>query len=312
MLKKGVCIIMTDRCNANCKICGLGCSPEKNNVIDEALMLKIISQAKEQGGIEDIGFSGGEPFLYYDLLKKGLLYAKKSGFRTSVATNGFWGKWPDTLLNERLRALPIDQMTISTDYYHQQYIPEENLKRAIEVTKAIQISVEIAIGETESGTSSGDFFGELGSYKYMMPFYIYPFMRVGRACELPEDEFYCDVDSRNVRCNPMGLIGVRYDGEVFPCCEQMVFETGLSMGNIHNRTLTEILSDPHNSELFSFLETKEGLNSAVKIAEKELGFKRQSMCSGGCEICHALFKNQETVDRLRQYIAEEYWKLPVS
>ena len=312
MKKKGVCIIMTDRCNAKCQICCFSCSPENNNVINETLMLRIIDQAREQKGVNYIGFSGGEPFLYYDLLKKGLIYAKKSGFHTSVATNGFWGKWTDDVLNDRLKELPIDEMTISADCYHQQYIPENDLKRAINTARTSKINLKVGIGETKSGISSGSFFAGLDSYKYLMLFYTYSFVRAGRARELPDGDFYRYTDSSNIRCNSMGLVCVRYDGEVFPCCEQIVFETGLSMGNINDRTLPEILSDPHNRDLFSFLESKEGLNSIVKIAEEKFGFQRQSMCSDGCEICHALFKNCEAVEQLRPYIEDEYGKLAVS
>lgn len=303
---------MTDRCSASCRICCFCCSPKNKNVISEELMLRIIDQAKEQNGIEYIGFSGGEPFLYYDLLKKGLLYAKKRGFKTSVATNGFWGRWPDETLENRLGAFPVDQMTISTDCYHQQYIPEQDLKKAISAARAANINLKVGIGETKSGMSSGDFFGTLGSYKYLMSFYTYPLVRAGRARELPENDFFRYEDSGDVRCNPMGLVAVRFDGEVYPCCEQMVFETGLSMGNIHDRTLRDILSDPCDGELFSLLVTKDGLNSIIKIAEEKLGFKKPERCSGGCELCGLLFHDREAVEKLKPYIAEEYGKAVVS
>lgn len=72
-MKQNICIIMTDKCNVKCKTCCFSCSPNKSSVIDENLMLKAIDDAKELGDVEVIGFSGGEPFLFYELMKKGML-----------------------------------------------------------------------------------------------------------------------------------------------------------------------------------------------------------------------------------------------
>ena len=84
------------------------------------------------------------------------------------------------------------------------------------------------------------------------------------------------------------------------------------MGNLRDRTLPDILSDPCNSELFFLLATKEGLNFIVKIAEKKLGFQKPARCSGGCQLCSLLFHNREAVEQLQPYISEEYGKVAVS
>ena len=312
MRKKGVCIIMTDQCNASCQICCFRCSPSNRNVIDETLMLQIIDQAKEHGNVEYIGFSGGEPFLYYELLKTGLDYAHKSGFKTSVATNGFWGKWSDDVLSTKLAELPIDQMTISTDYYHQQYIPEADLQRAIVAVKRLKINLKVGIGETKSGKSTGEHFKELGSYKYLMSFYTYPFVRAGRAKELPYEDFYRYADSKNLKCNSNGLISVRYDGEVFPCCEQMVFDTVLSLGNIKNKALSEILSASNNNAFFTVLMSSDGFNNIAKIAENKFGFVLPEACASSCEICHMLFEKSEMMEELLPYIEDEFERIAVS
>lgn len=64
MTKAGMAILLTDKCTASCEVCGVSCSPEKNSVIDENLMLNAIQQAKEIESIIQIGFSGGEVFYF--------------------------------------------------------------------------------------------------------------------------------------------------------------------------------------------------------------------------------------------------------
>ena len=113
MTVNGLCLVVTDKCNAACDICCFSCSPEKGSVMDAHLMADVIDQAEGIDGLKYIGFSGGEPFLYYDLIRDGLARAKAKGFATSVATNGFWGAWPDDVLFKRLSALaarPLAQL----------------------------------------------------------------------------------------------------------------------------------------------------------------------------------------------------------
>ncbi len=311
MFKKAVSIILTDKCNASCQICCFGCKPQNNQVIDESLMLDVIEQASRNKNIEYIGFSGGEPFLYYELLKKGVNYAKELGFKTSVATNGFWGEWSEDELHSKLSELQLDKMFISTDYYHSQYIPSDIFGQAIVAAKTLGIDTEVGIGETKSGQSSGEYFQGLGDYKYLMRLYTYPFVRAGRAEELPYEDFYRFTESKNLRCRSNGLISVRYDGEVFPCCEQMVFDTTLALGNIREKSLEDILSDQANSALLAVLMS-EGFNQIVETAKETFKLAIPEFCASSCEICHTLFKDREFADKLKPYIDEEYGKLAVA
>jgi MoaA/NifB/PqqE/SkfB family radical SAM enzyme len=51
---KTIGILITDRCSESCAMCCFGCSPEKQNVIDESLLLEIIEQAAGIQGITAI------------------------------------------------------------------------------------------------------------------------------------------------------------------------------------------------------------------------------------------------------------------
>lgn len=302
-MEKSISIIITNKCCASCQICCMGCSAS-GDIIDEALMMKAISQAKELGCIDYISFSGGEPFLCYELLKKGLKYAKELGFKTSVATNGYWGGWPDKVLTARIRELPIDNMIISSDFYHRQYISENDLERAVETAKKCNIKLEIDIGETKS-KSGAEYFRMLGPYKYLKAFRIYPFKKAGRAKELPNSELCRCSGSGGLSCGSKGSVAVLYDGKVFPCCEPIVFDTALVMGDLHERGLSEILSSPYNKAFFTMLEQNGGLDQIIEIAEDRFGFVRSKLCADSCEICHTLFENKKMSQELISYIEQK-------
>ena len=142
--------MLTNRCNAKCAVCGVSCSPELNGVFDEAMMIDVINQAKDIGTFQQIGFTGGEVFLYPDLLTKGLNHAKELGFMTSVATNGFWGSWSDEKIDAVLSAAKPDAIFFSFDMFHGEYVKPEFIERAVNACKRNNIqNVEIAIGEAK-------------------------------------------------------------------------------------------------------------------------------------------------------------------
>lgn len=305
-MKRSVCIIMTDKCNAECKTCCFSCSPKNSSVIDEKLMLKAIDDAAELGNADAVGFSGGEPFLYYELMKKGMEYAKQKGFGVTVATNGFWGSWDDRELVKKLSALPLDHISFSYDYYHAEYVDEKAFERAVGYCKANGISYSVGIGETKE-KKANDFFRELGVEKYLMKFYIYPYLRVGRAeKEMTDDAFYKFCDAKRIHCRSEGLLAVRYDGEVFPCCVQTVFDTALSMGNISRSSLKEITENSRLAKLIKVIKDPDSFTELKNIAASETDIP--DMCGDHCEICRMMFKDEKRLNILAEYADSIYEK----
>jgi len=297
MTVNGLCLVVTDKCNAACDICCFSCSPEKGSVMDARLMADVIDQAAGVDGLRYIGFSGGEPFLYYDLLRDGLAHAKARGFATSVATNGFWGAWPDDALFERLRALALDHIFLSNDFYHAQYVTDEAVGRAISAARALNMDITVGIGETESH-AAGEHFRRMGDYKYLMNFYIYPFVRTGRATALPAEEFLPLAAASGARCGANGLLSVLYDGRVFPCCEQQVFASALEIGNVRETPLQEIIASPDNSALMHCLRSERGFASLLEAAGVIPG------ACGACEACGRLFRREGSLPAMMPRIRE--------
>lgn len=307
-MKQNICIIMTDKCNARCKTCCFSCSPNKSSVIDENLMLKAIDDAKELGDVEVIGFSGGEPFLFYELMKKGMLYAKQKGFKVTVAINGFWGNWSDGELIEKLSVLPLEHISFSYDSYHAEFVDEKSFERAVGYCKKAGISYSVGIGETKENKAN-DFFKNLGIEKYLMNFYIYPYLRVGRAeKEMPDDIFYKFCDTKRIYCRDEGLLAVRYDGEVFPCCVQTVFDTALSMGNIKNSSLKEIRENGKFASLLKIFKDSDSFSKLKDIASSDLKIKFPDKCGDSCEICRMMFKESENLTVLSSFAEKIYEK----
>ena len=79
-------IVLTEGCNHICDYCFKSCSYERKKEVDLEKWRDVIEQADEIG-VQEITFSGGEPFLYKGLLSLIELCSAK-GIYTKISTNG--------------------------------------------------------------------------------------------------------------------------------------------------------------------------------------------------------------------------------
>ena len=308
MEKKGLAIMLTNRCNAECAICGVSCSPKLDGVIDEALMIDVINQAKDIGTFQQIGFTGGEAFLYTDLLIKGLNHAKKLGFTTSVATNGFWGSWSDEKIDAVLSAAKPDAVFLSFDMFHGEYIKPDSIEGAVRACRRNNINhMEIAIGEAEGKFSAENTFELLGDFKFAMKYKIYPFLRVGRAANLPKSDFYL-MNQPVKRCFDEKILTVRFDGAVFPCCSSAVFNSCLQIGNIKNNSLADLMNHGKFIDVYNLIHDSKSFAELTEIARQKNILTDEDKNLSSCEICQLMFKDEENYKILSADIEKLYNK----
>jgi MoaA/NifB/PqqE/SkfB family radical SAM enzyme len=274
------------------------------------LLRQTLHELKQIETIKTIGFSGGEPFLCLDLLNDGLKYAKELGFHTTVATNGFWGAWDEQKIVDTLTQLEPDHISFSSDGEHRVFIADEAFGRAVAAAKMLKIECDLCIGESRRGLSAGEYFKSMGDYKYLSRFSVYPVVPAGRAKKYAAESFYRYEPLADVRCDFRGEVSIRYDGRVFPCCSPNVFDTALSLGNINDTCVTDILANEENTRMFSYLNTK-GFSQLVATASAQYGLTFNDPCTSGCEICAQLFDDPSRQEEFRTLLDQEYERLAV-
>ena len=82
----GLHLLLTYRCNFECDHCFLWGSPWQSGTMTLAQIREILQQAKDHPSIKSIYFEGGEPFLYYPILLKGIQLAAELGFETGIVS----------------------------------------------------------------------------------------------------------------------------------------------------------------------------------------------------------------------------------
>lgn len=145
-------ILLSYKCNSSCKHCMYACSPRwRGDWISEEDAERILAQlATKLGGKYPypsrigvnygIHFTGGEPFLNFDLLLKVTELARGLGIpSTFVETNCFWCTNDETTRDKftRLKDAGLEGVLISVNPFIIEQIPFERIERAARISREI-------------------------------------------------------------------------------------------------------------------------------------------------------------------------------
>ena len=84
---KDLCFEVIQACPNNCKFCSSNSSQDKQTIITLEKFKKTVMYFINQGGIEELSISGGEPFLHPDLFEM-VKFCRNNGIRTVIFTSG--------------------------------------------------------------------------------------------------------------------------------------------------------------------------------------------------------------------------------
>ena len=115
----GLHLLLSYQCTYECDHCFVWSGPFVTGTMTLDTVEHILAEAKQLGTIEWIYFEGGEAFLYYAILRRGVRQAKSLGFKVGIVSNAYWANSEDDAL-EWLKPLAglIDDFSISSDDYH--------------------------------------------------------------------------------------------------------------------------------------------------------------------------------------------------
>ena len=296
-------IALTRKCTAQCEMCCFECGPDKTEELEEELVLRIIEEASEIDEIKRVGFTGGEAVLRGEFLIKAIVKVKEKGMKTSLTSNGFWGKTPEQAQKwlQQFKMAGLDSLTISIDEYHQNYVPIQSIRNIIRANRDVHLNISFAVGDSLGERDALSILKELGTDAYEIQLMMYPFMPVGRRENL-EHVILKDIED-SWKCHNQKLLSILYDGSVYPCCSQGVYGSHMCEGNIRDMSLREIIDRYKYLSMYSVL-THHNFGWLVEKAE-EYGIEVSKKSYSPCALCHELFSNEEFVKQFRKDAAVE-------
>jgi MoaA/NifB/PqqE/SkfB family radical SAM enzyme len=232
MILKGLHLLLTYQCNYECDHCFVWGSPKQLGTMSLQKIRHILTQAQELGTVQRIYFEGGEPFLYYAVLLKGVEQAAQMGFSVGIVSNGYWATEEEDAI-EWLRPFAgvVQDLSISTDLYHY----DEQVSRNAQNARSAAAELDIPVGLIQIAQPEAT---SVVAGKGQLPPGESAVMYRGRATKtlvqrvvgMPGEQFTCcpheDLgEPGRVHVDPMGHVHI---------CQ------GISLGNLFVSSLKEI------------------------------------------------------------------------
>ena len=234
----GLHLLLTYQCTLECDHCFVWGSPWQQGTMTFSMVKDILGQAKETKTVESIYFEGGEPFLFYPILVKGVQEAVEMGFQVGIVTNSYWANSVEDALLwlEPLKGRIMD-LSVSSDLFHWGELESAQARNAAKAAEQLGIPIgfiSIARPEVEDESEPGMVQGQL-------PLGESGVMYRGRAAEKLVDKaekyhwesfkecpFEDLRDPGRIHLDPLGNLHI---------CQ------GISIGNLFQKPLWEICRD---------------------------------------------------------------------
>lgn len=138
-------LLLTYGCDARCAFCYVSAGPEHREYMGVATTLALWRSldklAARYGKTMRIHLSGGEPFRDWVRLASLVRAARDAGLTPleKIETNASWAT-DDGLTRARLEllaALGLGKLAVSTDVFHQEFVPLERVRRCVEIGRRV-------------------------------------------------------------------------------------------------------------------------------------------------------------------------------
>lgn len=270
----------TSACNLHCDHCFVSRNPQRLSIEDAKNFISSCKKA-QNSQIQKIGFSGGEPFLYFEFLLEITKFTIEQDLLfDQIMTNGDWWKTEEDL-NEKLQALYDSgydgKIGVSYDEFHGQ-TPQR-------MTTFISSVQKIFGNDSVNIQSVGNSLPlEVETTIYTLPqTFQSEDEHAWKAKKWFKDD-YCE--------GPGNIFYVHSNGNIAPCCGFANENPELFIGKITDSFET-IMNNAKNNELVKIcFETGLGkYRHQIKKQMRHTGKKFPGKCNDICSFCDYVCKN---------------------
>lgn len=267
----GIHLLLTYQCTQECDHCFVWSSPHYLETMTLKQINELLKEAKKLGTVKWVWFEGGEPFLYYPIMVKGVKEARSLGFKVGVLSNAYWATCIEDALEwlSPLAEVGVSNLGLSSDLYHGEDLEAERVKNGVVATQKLGIPVGILATSKMPEKLAG------------LPGRVSELMYRGRAAskllegaprkpwtELKECPYENLASPERVHIDPLGYVHV---------CQ------GLCIGNAWQHPFSEIIQsyDASSHPVLKWL-VKGGPTSLVK----EFGLPHEKSYADACHLCY--------------------------
>ena len=245
---RNIGLFMTYHCQAACSHCIVRAGPDRHEAVNLENAYEWIRQASAYRNhyVWVLSLTGGEPFSNLNQLRKVMEFAAACKLYVSAVTNGFWATSGE-IAKRVLASLPeICFLSISTDVYHQEYVPFERAKNAIRAAQECGIPYYVSIVTEDRNSAEYQQVSsqllELTPPETLRTGITFP---VGRAAQMESQLRYRLSDEPpKEACQAASSPCIFPDGRVYGCIGPLIgfeHQHPLLLGNLRESSLADIL-----------------------------------------------------------------------
>ena len=313
---KNIALMQTFKCTIACQHCIMEAGPHRKEEMSYEDSIEWLNQARRYRGghIQGLALTGGEPFYNLDQLRKVSNHGSEAGFTISAVTNAYWATSKEKAVSVLKSLSSVRLLCISTDQFHQKYIPFDNIKNAAYAADECNIIYSFAVCTPnfqdlqylkimdELAEITG---GDESKVRISVTF------PVGRA-KVRSKSFDYEVTNEppagacQMACSPI----VFPDGKVIGCIGPVLkldTEHPLVLGNLRDNSLAEILD---RAELNTALHAiriwgPHTILSLLKERYNDLSLPAEFIANCNCDVCYRLFKDERILELLNEIQAKD-------
>ena len=302
-------LLLTYHCQASCAHCILRAGPDRH---EELALENARNWIREIGAYRDhyvyvLSLTGGEPFSNLPLLRATMEYAVEAELYISLVTNAFWATTREKA-KQVLQSLPrICFLSMSTDVYHQKFVPFEYVKNAIWASEECGIPYYVTLvtdhpDDDDYKRVHADVAAITGT-ENMRTGITFP---VGRAALMSSGLKYNRSDTPpKEACQAASSPCIFPDGRVYGCIGPLIElkeEHPLLLGNLRESSLSEILDNAETNVVLHALRLWGPARLVAMLQQAGLAadLPTEYVTGSACHACFSLMSNPT----IRQWLSQ--------
>ena len=302
-----IIIFVNNICSVGCATCNVSAKSSNKSVLDRKKLDILLKESKSAELSKYVTWTGGEPFLSFELLLYGLKKAEDLGFKSEVLTSGVWfDKDPEFI--DKLKGIRDISIRISLDYEHNKKVSHKTLIKLIERSLDNKIDINFTVRKIPGVNYSPDdlFMRIKGGFSEYFLKKKSDFRWIHTIPHIPvhEDDPYIS-EIRDFHVSKKGCkfvykdLVTGWDGFVYPCC-------GLfSVADFNGFALTEITGGFSNrieslikSDRLFFMIRSSGPSSLTDKVEIPDRIKWSIKSMNSCFVCNRILDNWNVNDKI--------------
>jgi hypothetical protein len=226
-----------------------------------------------------------------------------------VISSAFWATSQDRAIQILRPFSNIYMLGLSTDKYHEEFVPLDNIRNAVKAAREIgirRIEVQVTAFDEQEAV---EIERKLGKDAEGVIFRSQSLWPIGQAAPFSkgQEQYLKSINDLDLAC-PMGAPMAGASGQLIGCCSALLNlgeDNPIILGDLNTDSLTSLLNGAGSNPYYTFLKTF-GLRPLVEQLDRDGVLKADTLkAMDVCHLCYELHNEPEIKLKLHTFVCGE-------